>query len=234
MKFIIKKEIFNRFDDILTGVIIAKNIDNHGESIEISQLLREIEEKTKQDCSQLESTTKHPNIIPWRAAYKNFGTDPHEYRCSSEALLKRVLKGNEIWKINKLVDLYNYISLKYITPVGGEDLDKTKGDVYLDFAKGDEQFIRLGGTENEPPLVGEVVYKDELGVLCRRWNWREADRTKLTEETKNAILVIEGLSPVDRDKLELAAQELKDLIEKFCDGEVSYRILDKDQNEIQF
>jgi len=50
--------------------------------------------------------------------------------------MKRVLKGNEIWQINKVVDLYNYISLKYLTPIGGEDLDKIKGDIYLNFAEG--------------------------------------------------------------------------------------------------
>lgn len=188
MKFLIKKEIFNSFPDLIIGTVLAKGVDNKGEFQEINNLLREAEDKIKYEFSKFESPSRHPNIVVWRKAYKKFGADPHDYRCSIEALVRRVLKGEKIRHINKLVDLYNYISLKYIVPVGGEDLDKIKGNLILDFAKGNEPFVRLGGTENEPPLPGEVIYKDDGGVICRRWNWREAERTKLTEETKNPSL----------------------------------------------
>lgn len=103
----------------------------------------------------------------------------------------------------------------------------------MDFAKGNEPFIRLGGTENEPPLPGEVVYKDEEGVVCRRWNWREAERTKLTEETKNAIIVIEGLPPISREIIESAIKELANLIKKYCGGETSTQILNQESPEIE-
>jgi DNA/RNA-binding domain of Phe-tRNA-synthetase-like protein len=196
MKFRIKKEIFNNFAGLIVGVILAKNINNKGESQEINELLQNAENKAIKEFSKLESPGKHSHILPWREAYKKFGSDPHKYHCSSEALVRQVLKGRKIRHINKLVDLYNYISLKYVLTVGGEDLDKIKGDLILNFAKGDELFVRLGGIENEPPLPGEVVYKDEEGIICRRWNWREADRTKLTKETKNAIIIIEGLPPI--------------------------------------
>lgn len=232
MKFIIKKEIFDNFRDLITGVILIKEVNNKGESSEIDELLRSAENKVIGDFSQLESPSKHPNIIPWRQAYKKFGSDPHDYRCSSEALARQVLKGNKIRHINKLVDLYNYISLKYVLPVGGEDLDKIRGDLILDFAKGNESFIRLGGTENESPLSGEVVYKDEEGVICRRWNWREADRTKLSGETKNAVIVIEGLSPIQRETIEMATKELTDLTKKYCEGKITFEILDTEKQEM--
>ena len=232
MKFIIKKEIFNHFKDFITGVILIKKADNKRESPEINEILRDAENKAINDFSQFESPSRHPNIIPWRQAYKKFGSDPHAYRCSSEALVRQVLKGNKIRHINKLVDLYNYISLKYIIPVGGEDLAKVKGDLVLDFARGDEPFVRLGGTENESPLSGEVVYKDEEGVLCRRWNWREADRTKLTEDTKNAVIVVEGLLPIQKETIETATKELADLIKKYCGGEIYFEILDNTKKEM--
>ncbi len=232
MEFIIRQEIFGSFKDLITGVVLVEEADNKEESPEINQLLRSAETKTISDFSQLESPSRHPNIIPWRRAYKKFGSDPHDYRCSSEALARQVLKGNKIRHINKLVDLYNYISLKYITPVGGEDLDKVKGAIVLNFAQGDEPFIRLGGTENEPPLSGEVVYKDEEGVLCRRWNWREADRTKLTEDTKNAIIVVEGLLPAGKETIKTATEELSDLVKKYCGGKVSFEVLDSNKREM--
>ena len=107
-------------------------------------------------------------------------------------------------------------------------MEKVRGDIVLDFAKGNEQFVRLGGTENEPPEIGEVVYKDDIGILCRRWNWREGDRTKLTEETKNAIIVIESLPPMDRKMLERATTELTELIKKFCGGNQTQTILSQE------
>ncbi|MFH0791721.1 MAG: phenylalanine--tRNA ligase beta subunit-related protein [bacterium] len=232
MKFIIQKEIFENFDGLTVGFIIAKNIDNRGQSPEINGLLRSVEKKVTEEFSGFASPSEHPNIIPWRQAYKKFGSDPHDFRCSSEALVRQVLKGNEIRHINKLVDIYNYISLKYVVTVGGEDIEKTKGDIVLGFALGDEPFTRLGGEENEPPSAGEVIYKDELGVLCRRWNWWEADRTKLTEETKNAIIVIEGLPPMGNETISPALSEMAELFKKLCFCEVSIHILNKDNQEI--
>lgn len=233
MVFRISDEIFKKFDGVIIGVIVCKNINNKGEISDAASLLRGAEEKVRETFSQFEFPQKHPYISTWRETYKKFGSSPQDYRCSIEALVRRVIKGENIRHINNLVDLYNYISLKYILPVGGEDLDSLDGDLMLDFAKGDEEFIRLGGEENEPPDVGEVVYKDNKGVLCRRWNWREGERTKLTEETKNAVLVIEGISPVTKEDIENASNELKNIVEKFCGGSISSYILGLNNQQIE-
>lgn len=159
---------------------------------------------------------------------------PRDFRCSAEALSRIVLKGVEIKNINKLVDLYNLTSIKYILPVGGEDLDKMTGDLVLGYAKGDEAYSALGEDLNDPPQQGEVIYKDDEGVVCRRWNWREADRTKLTNSTKNAILVIESLSPIPQDLAEKATLELADLVKQYCGGNVETFLLKEDNKEINF
>jgi DNA/RNA-binding domain of Phe-tRNA-synthetase-like protein len=72
-----------------------------------------------------------------------------------------------------------------------------------------------------------VIYKDDLGTLCRRWNWKEAERTKLTAETRNAFLVIEGLPPVGCDLVERAANELAALVREHCGGEVRVALIDR-------
>lgn len=119
-------------------------------------------------------------------------------------------------------------------PTGGEDIDKTKGDIILTFAKPNEPpVLLLGDKEERPPREGEVIYKDDVSAVCRRWNWREADRTKFTEETSNCILVIEGMPPVTRQDIENAVKELKELIQKHCGGILEYKILDKDKTEIE-
>ncbi|MBI3190763.1 hypothetical protein HYZ41_03600, partial [archaeon] len=175
-----------------------------------------------------------PRIDVWRKAYAAFGAKPKENRSSVENLYKLVLQGVNLRHINNMVDTYNFISLKHMVPVGGEDLDKIVGDINLTFASTNEPpVILLGDKEPRPPHEGEVIYKDELSAICRRWNWREADRTKFTESTKNCVLVIEGLSLVTRQEVEDATAELKEMVKKFCGGDIEYKILDKNQSEIE-
>ena len=95
----------------------------------------------------------------------------------------------------------------------------------LAFADGSEEFIVLNGTENEPPEKGEVVYKDDQGVICRRWNWREADRTKLTTETTNAIIVVDSIPPTEKAFVEQSVDELAALIKKYCGGETDTAVI---------
>jgi len=230
MKIIISDKIIEKYPELEIGVVICNNLNNSKSNKEIKKLMRDIEKETRKEINP-EEVIEIPIIIKWREIYKEFGYKPSKYRNSVEALLKRVLGGNEIYEINSLVDIYNYISVKYIMTVGGEDIDKIEGNLILDFAKGDEEFIALGSDENDSPKEGEVVYKDHKGVICRRWNWREANRTKLTEETKNTIIVIENLIPEDKRKHKNALEELKLLIEKYCNGSCKIKTLNKENLE---
>ncbi len=232
MKFIIDQEIFEKFPETTLGVIIAKNVDNSGEIKEIEEQLRKEENVIRSKYSSTETLSQTPKIDVWRKAYSNFGAKPKEHKSSIEALYRRIIKGENLRHISKLVDIYNLISIKYLLPAGGEDLKKVKGNIYLTFAKNNEPAVLLLG-EKEPrqPQEGEVIYKDDISSICRRWNWREADRTKLTEETKNCILVVEGIS--SREEVKKATNELKILVEKHCKGKLILNILDKNNREIE-
>jgi len=143
-----------------------------------------------------------------------------------------VLEGVELRSINKVVDLYNYISLKHTIPVGGDDIDKVDGNIELKFALGTEPFTQLNSDRIDSPKEGEVIYADDKEVLCRRWNWRECDKSKMTESTKNVTLVLEGLPPVIKEEIGSAISELAELVKKFCGGEVQQHILNSDNKEI--
>jgi len=232
MKFIIDKQIFEKFPSLNIGIIIAKDINNSGQLDEIQKELRIIETAIQNEFVS-ETLSQSPKIDVWRKAYSSFGAKPKENKCSVENLYKLVLQGINIKHINKLVDIYNFISLKHMLPVGGEDLNKVNGDLQLTFAKENElPVLLLGDKEPRPPHPGEIIYKDNVSTICRRWNWRETDRTKLTEDTKNCILVIEGLDPVTKVDIEKATKELKELIEKYCNGKLEYTILDINNNEL--
>lgn len=231
MLFKIAPEIFRDFPGFKLGLVVVHNVDNKKINSNIVQLL----EKTQQEISKKinkDFLEKHSQLIAWRNAYKKFGTNPKDYLSSIENMLTRISKGQSIKSINTLVDLYNIVSLKYVLPSGGQDLDKIQGDIDLAKATANEQAVKLLGEQKESvPMSGEIIYKDELGATCRRWNWKEADRVKLTQDTKNAIFMIEALPPADPQMLEDAVFELAAMIHLFCDGTVSTAILDEQKNE---
>jgi DNA/RNA-binding domain of Phe-tRNA-synthetase-like protein len=126
------------------------------------------------------------------------------------------------------VALYNTISLRYILPVGGEDLDQIVGDIWLTVAGDNEPAVRLlGEKEARPPYPGEIIYKDEASTICRRWNWKEADRTQLTQATRHAFLVIEAIPPIPKVTVESATRELAELIQHYAGGTVRTTFLDR-------
>jgi DNA/RNA-binding domain of Phe-tRNA-synthetase-like protein len=232
MKLVITDTIFDEFPELVLGVVILHNIDNSQNQIEITEMLQQAAAALPGKFGST-PVIEHPHIATWREAYRRFGAKPKDYPSSVENLTRRVLNGATIGHINNLVSLYNTISLRHILPVGGEDLDKITGDVLLARAGNDEPAVfLLGEKEARAPRAGELIYKDEVGAICRRWNWKEADRTKLTQGTQNAFLVIETLPPVTRDTLETAIRELADLVKQYCGGTISPAFLDKDNREI--
>lgn len=136
----------------------------------------------------------NPVVATWRNVYQQFRTKKGA-RSSIEALLKRVDQGKPVGQINPLVDAYNTISLTYGLPVGGEDLATFVGDLRLTVAAGGEAFWPLGSDHNEPALPDEVIYRDDQDVICRCFNWREGQRTLLTETTHDAVFVLEQPQP---------------------------------------
>lgn len=228
MQLRIDSAILERFPGVVLGVIVAHGLDNAGVSDEVTTLLREAEASVGPRFAGV-AVPEHPAIAPWREAYRAFGAKPKDHPSSIENLARRVLKGNALPTISKLVDLYNAVSLTYLLPVGGEDLDQLRGDLRLTFAGDAEPPVRLlGEAEERPPKPGEVIYTDEVGAVCRRWNWKEADRSKLTTATTNAVLVIETLPPVERSLLEAATERLRELVQRHCGGEVRSAILDRE------
>ena len=154
-------------------------------------------------------------------------------RCSIEALMKRISKENHLGTINPIVDIYNSVSLSHAMPCGGEDIDCMEGDLLLTKADGDEPFQVIGSDKNEPPYPEELVYKDKAGAVCRCWTWREAERTMLTEKTKNAMLCCEL---VDTDRYEELMEVLEDLkreVEERLGGQCEIKILDREHKEAE-
>jgi DNA/RNA-binding domain of Phe-tRNA-synthetase-like protein len=234
-RFLVTPEIFASFPDAVLGVVVAREVDNTAGRDADGEILARLraEEARAREVFAGQAVTEHPHIAAWREAYRKFGVKPKDNPSSIENLVRRVIKGHAFPSINPLVDLYNAVSLRFLVPAGGEDLDRTQGDILLAVAGEGEPPVRLlGEPEARAPHPGEVIYKDDLGAICRRWNWKEADRTKLTAETRRAILVVEGLPPVDAPRIAEAVEALAGLIRTHCGGEVTTAVIDRDRPEL--
>jgi DNA/RNA-binding domain of Phe-tRNA-synthetase-like protein len=150
------------------------------------------------------------HLAAWAQAFQKFGAKPQRTPCSAEALRKRFLRDGTLPRVNPVVDLYNAISLQYAIPVGGENLDAYAGTPCLTIADGTEAFdtMKDGAPAVEAPEAGEVVWRDDRGVTCRRWNWRQGVRTRLNADARRMWFILESLGPMPIEALQEASDKL--------------------------
>ena len=168
-----------------------------------------------------------PHIAAWRDAYRAFGAKPQRTRNSLEALTRRAAHG--LPRVNALTDVYNAISVLHQLPLGGEDFHRYEGPARLVRAIGEEPFAAIANGESviEHPEAGEVVWRDDAGVTCRRWNWRQGRRTGLSDETRTAFFILDVLAPVTDLELTAAADALAQALSALdSEVHVSRRLVD--------
>ena len=156
------------------------------------------------------------HLNAWREAYRGFGAKPQRTPCSAEALRKRCERDGTVPAANAVVDLYNAISLRFAIPVGGEDASSSVGSPQLVRATGAEPFDTMadGQPKLETVEAGEVVWRDNLGATCRRWNWRQGTRTRITEASTSLWFVLERLEPMPTEALLTAGKELVEALQQ--------------------
>ena len=156
------------------------------------------------------------HLNAWREAYRGFGAKPQRTPCSAEALRKRCERDGTVPAANAVVDLYNAISLRFAIPVGGEDAASYVGSPQLVRATGAESFDTMadGQPKLETVEAGEVVWRDHLGATCRRWNWRQGTRTRITEASTSLWFVLERLEPMPTEALLTAGKELVEALQQ--------------------
>ena len=166
-----------------------------------------------------DTISENAPVKAWREAYRLFKTKKGA-RCSIENLLKRVLKGKPVGHITPAVDIYNTVSLSYALPVGGEDLHAIEGDLRLVVTDGGDAFLPLGEEADDPTLPGELAYIDDAGAVCRCWNWRDGERTALTDDSKRAFLIIESVDPDRADDLAAATDQLAAMVQQYLGADI--------------
>ena len=175
---------------------------------QVSEALLQRAETAAHDALAAGPVEALPHVASWREAYRAFGAKPQRTRNSLEALLRRA--GSGLPRVNRLTDVYNAVSVLHQIPLGGEDLARYAGPPRLVRASGQEVFDTAaeGQPVVEHPEVGEVIWRDDAGVTCRRWNWRQARRTQLGDATTTALFILDALDPVTDQALYAAADDL--------------------------
>jgi DNA/RNA-binding domain of Phe-tRNA-synthetase-like protein len=220
-------EVIAAFPDYRVAVVVAEGLTIAPERPAALDALiagREAEARARWGGTEL---AQIPGIAAWRAAYKGFGIKQTRYRSSVERLLKNVLAGRPLARVNTFVDLYNAVSLRAVLPLGADDLDSIAPPLAFRYARVGDSFIDMAGSEAgeepEAPKPGEVVYADANYVLCRRWNWRQDARSLITAGTRRAVVTVQANGAGD---VAAAAADLIDFIVKFCAGRCRFVILD--------
>lgn len=229
----VASDVFDLRPDYRVVLIAASGIQP-GPSDETSEaLLRDAEQATRASI-QKTPVTDIPHVAAWREAYKAFGTKPNKFRNSLEALTRRIGPETGLPRVNRLTDIYNAISVKHQIPLGGEDLDKYLGPPQLIRATGEETFeVRANSdTIQEHAERGEIVWADDAGVTCRRWNWRQTPRTALTDGTKRVLFICDALGAMSDEQLETATEHLITEVKKLGPNvQVAQRKISTQQTE---
>ena len=214
-KIIVQDEIFSLFPDFFRGIIVVNGLTNHPSLKRVRKLL-----KKAIDLQKDVDIENDERLKAWDDAHRKFGSNPNKFPPSIKSLIKRVQKNPALPYINSAVALFNLISLKYCLPCGGDDIARIQGDCVLGLADGTESFLPLGSDKVETPKEREVIYFDgeTKNVMCRRWNWRNGDATKIEVTTKQIVINIDSLPPQTPEVAVHARDELAELLKVHCDA----------------
>lgn len=215
---IIDPKIFEMFPDFFISSIVVRGASNTGETI-------------ADFTNKPEKELIDAHLQSWADAYRKFGEKHKKTPSSAYALIKRYEKTGELPVINPIVDLYNRISIDFGIPAGGEDIDKYQGMPRLIVSDGTDPFktTKSGEAITENPREGEIIWRDDIGVTCRRWNWRQDPRTRINEASTNFWFVLEALPPFDADVVKAATLALVEGIRKTNpNAQCSAKLIKKD------
>ncbi|MCF8128467.1 MAG: hypothetical protein K9N10_08130 [Deltaproteobacteria bacterium] len=222
----VDSRIFDKFPEFRRGIVVARKMDNRGGSKELESLLSEALAAAAADPIDLKVD---PRTVAWSDTYRELGCNPNKFPPAHLALLKRVQKpGVSIPFINRAVAIMNDNSIRGVLPVGGDDLMRAGRTLELRTADGSELFIPFSSPDKtEPPDPGEIIYVVvETGeVMCRRWNWRNGFKTRITEETESMVMNIDGLGEESEKRAISVRDRVARMLEEFCGAEVETALL---------
>lgn len=221
MNFNISAEVSRSFRNLAVSISFLRNVSVRKDVDELGDYISEAVEHVKKSFN-LEQLTTHPLVRAYRDFFWRVGVDPTKTRPSAEALLRRVLRDMVFPRVNSLVDVYNAVSMKRLVPVAAFDAEKLSGNLYMRFARRGELFHGIG-MEKPLELEGKEVVVEDSEKLVAVYPYRDADSSKITEKTRDALLMVCGVPGVGIGYLEETSRELVISVSRFCGGELLWQ-----------
>jgi DNA/RNA-binding domain of Phe-tRNA-synthetase-like protein len=203
MYFMHSDTIWSNFPSLRATVIVVGGVRKvRSDSVLTQPLVAAIEERLA-----LRSEAEMVEIASWRDAFAKMGMKPTQYRCASEALLRRFRKERTLPSFHPLIDYLNSVSMKFAIPIAAFDIDQISEGITVRLAAGSETYQTFQG-EMELPNPGEVIFADVAGnAHSRRWTHRQSAKSVVTADTDRVLIVSEALHEgAQRDLLALDAE----------------------------
>ena len=222
-----KKEVqFNITEQVLAfGVrgafAVARGLENRSYHADFERYRDELAGRLKAQLGP-STLTEDPVLKGFRLLHDAVGRSNKRFPSSAQALVGLFLRRGIIPAINPIVDVYNAVSLETMLSLGAHDLAKIEGDVTLRLTEGGEYFLPMGATAPEKVGAGEYCYMDQSGEVLCRLEFRQAEKTKVTEATRDCFFLIQGNPNTSRAQVENALGRLIELTEKFCGGKFEH------------
>ena len=213
----IDSELGTRFPDLNVLTLQLNGVKIQKKDAELEKFKLTVTKQVRNEY-ELDAVKDHPTFRAYRDFFWRIGIDPTKIRPAAEALIRRILAGKTLPCINTLVDSYNLASIKSRIALATFDTDKLEGNLLMKFAEEDEQFYGIG---MEKPLIlkgGEIVVSDNEKLIAV-YPYRDADNTKVTQETENSTIVVCGVPGIPKETLENASRVALEYINRFCMNE---------------
>ncbi|MEM3407635.1 MAG: phenylalanine--tRNA ligase beta subunit-related protein [Nitrososphaerota archaeon] len=213
-------EVEKEFPNLKALIMKIENVKIQKDNIELEKFKEEVIKEVLEKYD-LKSLKDEATFRAYRNFFWKIGIDPTKIRPAAEALVRRILQGNPIPRVNTLVDAYNLASIKTGIAIAAFDLDKLKGDIVMRFAKENEEFLGIGMKDPIKLTGKEIVISDDEKIIAI-YPYRDAENTKITFETSKALFLICGVPDIAEEALINAAKVTIDYVTMFCNGKMVY------------
>ncbi len=215
MKFSIDNRLRGK---VFVGAGVVHDVRNNeypGELLAvINDVVREVRSRYSLDRLKDDPVIRHYRDFYWH----ELGIDPTKQRPAQEALLRRVLRGEDLPRINPMVDIGNAASIKYLVPIGLYDIDSFGGkDLVIRYARDDEVFNPIGSPQRRLSS-NQIVLSTIDYLILHVYPYRDSEITKVKPETRNVLIITAGVPGIDSERLINSARFIIDLTTKYLGG----------------
>lgn len=218
----IHTNVMEKFPDLRIGIAGIRGVEVTKGNPDLESLKNKIVNEIQKRYSGVELGV-NKRIQAYRTIYRSFGVDPNSRNPSAEALIRRIVRGRGLYNINNIVDVYNLSSAEVAIPMAAYNTSAISFPIELRFAHQGELHYPIGATEPTILQEGELVYADQKNIICQDFNYRDSDLTKVTSETKDIILFVDGCGVIPHEEVQNALETTISRIIQFAGGELDFQ-----------